>query len=997
MAVKHVEIKKFLGLFQQQNSFSTPDGALEDADNVVITKDDRIIKRRGMYEWYSAGADVLNNVYNYQDKIIAVFSDKVKHFSEIGTYPNRTGSGTNNTGTVNVASPRLSRFAESNNNLYFTTDDGPLKLTAFDSSVRDSGAYTGLDMAASLLPSNGAIQSNTQVAWRAVFGYRDDNSNLILGSPSDSVTLINSKVVGASWTRVSNVVTVTSNGHNLIAGMIITVSASTGTHIVLPGSYTIASAPTLNTFTISSVDTDDVSHTLDFEATRTARLEFSVPSEITSINSSYFYQIYRTSQSLSDSATPTPDFRLVDEQRLTATEITAGIVYYEDDTPNILLGAELYTNPNSREGELQSNFRPPLCSDLGIFKNHVIYSNCTTRHLLDISVIDTAAISFGDSIVIKIDATTRTYVARGGVANNTVSAESVSGTSTITITYTAHGLTSGDKVYIAEVTGTLPAAIYTVTVTGANTFTVTSAGNTASKLIFSGIENAAGNNIFFVDHSTGSVAVALRNTAQGIARAINRDPDSLIYANYASGINEVPGKIRLMAKDFGGAINVRASNATCGGGFSPVLPDSFSTGAQVFSKNEKQQNTFYSSKLGEPEAVPVVNNFPVGARNRSILRTLILRDSIIHLTQGGVYKTVGDGPANFTTTILDATVICAAPNSAVILNNNVVFLSNQGVCLVTENSVEIISRRIEDLIQPILTSDYLTDQTFGIAYESDRQYLMSTIRPNGTLASVCYSFNILNQTWTSRDTIFRGGIVGPNDTLYMVSNTNKIAKERKTNTKIDFSDQNHAITVVSVAANQLSAVVSITTGIPEKGDVIVKNNIFSRVNSSTIVSGTQYSLTFTKATNIQVGDPTLYLYDLIESRIQFAPFHGGMMGRAKQFTQMQIHLRHPGIYRLNISYSGYTYGGSDETEWVAQNVSGGWGLEAWGFFGWGQAEAVDLTFGTDPAPVIRTYISRFQQRNTFIQPVLVHRESGEQMDIQAVAFSVRPYMERVTK
>jgi hypothetical protein len=996
MAVKHVEIKKFLGLFQQQNSFSTPDGALEDADNVVITKDDRIIKRRGMYEWYYGGTDTLNNIYNYQQKIIAVFSDKVKHFSETGDYPNRTGNPVVNTGPVTISSPRLTRFVESNNNLYFTTDDGPLKLTAYDSAVRDSGAYTGLDMTASFLPSNGAIKSNTQVAWRAVFGYRDANSNLILGSPSDSVTLINSKVVGASWTRTANVVTVTSNNHNLVASMIITVSASTGTKIVQPGSYTIISA-TLNTFTIASVDSNDGPHTLDFETTRTARLEFSVPSEITSTAASYFYQIYRTSQSLSDSATPTPDYKLVDEQLLTAGEISSGIVYYEDDTDDILLGAELYTNPNSREGELQSNFRPPLCNDLGIFKNHVIYSNCTTRHLLDFSVVDTAAISSGDSIDIKIDSTTRTYVARSGVANNTVSAESVSGTGTITVTYTAHGLISNDKVYIAEVTGTLPSGIYTATVTGANTFTVTSAGNSATKLVFSVIENAAGNNIFYVDKTLGSVAVSLRNTAQGIARAINRDPDSLVYANYASGINEVPGKIRLMAKDFGDAIYLRASNATCGGGFSPVLPDSFSTGPQVFSKNEKQQNTFYSSKLGEPEAVPVVNSFPVGARNKAILRTLILRDSIIHLTEGGVYKTVGDGPSNFTTTILDTTVICAAPNSAVILNNNVVFLSNQGVCLVTENSVEIISRRIEDLIQPILTSEFLTSQTYGIAYESDRQYLMSTIKPNGTVASVCYSFNILNQTWTSRDTIFKGGIVGPNDTLYMVSNTNRIAKERKTNTKIDFSDQNHALTVISVAPNQLSAVISITTGIPEKGDVIVKDNIFSRVNTSTTISGTQYRLTFTKATNIKVGDPTLYLYDLIESRIQFAPFHGGMMGRAKQFTQMQIHLRHPGIYRLNISYSGYTYGGSDETEWVAQNVSGGWGLEAWGFFGWGQAEAVDLTFGTDPAPVIRTYISRFQQRNTFIQPVLVHRESGEQMDIQAVAFSVRPYMERVTK
>ena len=994
MPNKFVEIKKFLGIFLQTNSFSTPDGALEKADNVVITKDDRIIKRRGSYQWNDSGADTLNSIATYENTIIGVYSDKVKNFAETGTAPNKVGTPTTNSGQpVVVSGGRISRFVESNNNLYFTTNNGPLKLTSASSAIVDSGAYTGLDMGGAFLAANGAIFGNSQTAWRVVFGYRDANSNLILGSPSDSVTLVNSKALAASWARVANLVTVTSPGHNFSIGMQVVITLSTGSPAVGLGTF-IVTGTSSSTFSFSETAAN-ASGTLDYTTTRTARLEFSIPSEITSTSNGYFYQLYRTSQSISDSSTPQPDFKLVDEQVLSSDEITAGVVFYDDDTDDILLGAELYTNPNSREGELQSNFRPPLCEDMGIFKNHIIYSNATTRHILSLAVIDSSAMVIGDYVEIKVDATTRRYVAHTGLANSTVTAQSVAGAGTITVTYTAHGLLNGYTIYVSRVVGTLPVGFYTLSGVTANTFDITSVGNAATDLDFQGDTDGT-YSIFSLDIASSSIGVRLRSTAQGLVKSVNRDMSSLVYASYASGLTEVPGKIRFLAKDFTGAIYVRANTTTAGEGFSPVLPGSFASGNQVFSKNERQPNTFYCSKIGEPEAVPIVNNFPVGARNREILRTLILRDSIIHLTEGGVFKTVGDGPANFTTTALDTTIVIAAASSAAIINNNVVFLSNQGVCLVTENSVEIVSRRIEDVIQPILASNVVASETFGVTYESERLYLLSTIAPNDSAASVVYCFNVLNQTWTTRDTVFRGGVVGPNDSLYLVSNTNKIAKERKTNTKLDFSDQNHQITVVSVSFDKLSAVISIPTAVPEKGDVIVKNNIFSRINSVSLVAGTQYNVIFQKATNLLSMD-IVFLYDLIESRVEMAPFHGGEVGRSKQFTQMQIHLRNPGISRLTISYSGYTFGGSDEIEWVAQTASGGWGQESWGFFGWGQADAIDLTFGTEPAPVIRTYISRFQQRSTFLQPVLVHRESGESIDIQAMAFVVRPYMERVSK
>jgi hypothetical protein len=56
----------------------------------------------------------------------------------------------------------------------------------------------------------------------------------------------------------------------------------------------------------------------------------------------------------------------------------------------------------------------------------------------------------------------------------------IPGSTTCTVTITNHGLTTGDRVYLDFTTGTATDNIYAVTVTGDNTFTVTTASLTTS-------------------------------------------------------------------------------------------------------------------------------------------------------------------------------------------------------------------------------------------------------------------------------------------------------------------------------------------------------------------------------------------------------------------------------------------------------------------------------------------------------------------------------------
>lgn len=987
MPVSFPEIRKFSGLYLQRNSFNVPDGALEQADNIIISKDDKISKRRGMYQYHAPVAQC-RTLVNYQSKMVAINSTSVGYYTDTGSSPNETGTFTA-AGGLTVAVTDHSKTIEANNNLYFTTDDGVRKLEAYDSDVYGVGIPPGLDLRGKFLKANGIFTYNSQVAYRIIFGRKDSNDNLLLGSPSDILLLANNTAVGKAYTSVGAVVTVTSTAHALANGMAVVVSDASDAALNGTWTITVLTADTYQ-FTAGGAPSP-ATGTLSYGTTRTPRLEFSIPEEIDSSSIGYFFQVYRTSQSNSGSAIPTPDFKLIDERKITATEITNNIAYYEDVIPDILLGAELYTNPNSREGELQANERPPFATDLEFYKGHAIYSGVTTRKYFEFDVVDASKLASGAYVEIKIGAVTRRYVSRSGVGNTTTTATSISGTGTVTITYANHGLLTGDTVYLSRITGTIPEGEYTVSNALTNTFDITSASNTATDLDFAGVKNASNYYIFSVD-TTSNASIQLRDTARGLVRAINKDPSSLVYASYISLINDIPGKMRIRAKGFTGQIQLASQNSTVGLGFSPTLTTTFTDNV---SANDDNPHHFYMSKIQEFEAVPIVNFFPVGAKNKAIVRIKALRDSTIILKEDGVFRAIGDNVYSMVITPLDTTVWCIAEDSVRVINNQVVFLSNQGICLVTESAVQIISREIEDVIQPILGKSTLAANTHSVAYESERIYLLNTLKPTSTSETVVYVYNILNQTWTNWDSTFVNGFVDNSDKLHLITGGNKILRERKLQTRVDYCGQNYAITVNSVTGNNLSANITVSGGYtPIAGDVIVKNDVFSRVISVSVSGGT-YNVGFLRRTNL-IGGDTLNIYSKYDAVIKLAPFHAGEVGRSKQFSQLQIHCRNYAISALDISFSGYAFGGSQNVEWISSDTGDGWGNEPWGFFGWGQAEAVNLAIYTKPAPVIRVYVPIYQQRNTFLQPIIYHKQAGESLEIQAMAFTVRGYQERVS-
>jgi hypothetical protein len=843
-----------------------------------------------------------------------------------------------------------------------------------------------------------------------VFGRRDANDNLILGAPSDIAVLSNPQSLEQAYTQANSgagpyttTITVTTTGHGLVTGNYIVAANATGslgTQIEGVFQVTVLSS-TQFTYTVTTANIVGAGN-LDWARAESVRLEFSIPSECESTAQGWFYQIYRSGQQDVDVGIFS-DFKLIEEKTLSSAELTARVAFYIDDVDDILLGSELYTNENTREGELQANFRPPLCDDLALYKNHAIYGRATTRQLVAFDLVDPTKLANGDYILVTSDVTVKRYVARTGVGNSTVIGTG-SSSSGLLVTYTSHGLSNGDTVYVSLVVGAgLAVGTYYVVSAAANTFklSLTSGGaaiayTAETQIYFEGVTN--GTYPIFQLSQSSSASVRLRDTASGLIRAINRDSTSLVYGQYISGPQDVPGKMRLQAKGFIATVYVTANTTTAGTAFSPELTTSTGDTNAVKSTNDVLKHCFFSAKQGEPEAVPLVNFFAVGAKNKAILRVVALRDSLIIIKEDGIFRVTGDTVTNFVVTPLDTTVFCVAPDSVDIINNQVPLLSNQGVCLVTESSVAIISRKIESAIQPILGQADLAAQTTGVAYESERLYLLTTTEANTTTASITWAYNTLTDEWSSWDTLMLAAALGPADKLYYVSPDNRIYRERKQQTKLDFCGQNYDITVTSVSSDKTTAVIVMPALVtPEVGDVIVKGTNINRIKISPVnVGGTSYLVTFYRQSNLEAAD-TPILYARFESQVKFAPFHAGLVGRAKHFAQFQAHTRGDEITRADVFFTGDSYNGSESVTWYSQITRQGWGFFPWGFEPFGQPEGINLAIKSAPGPILRVYVPRFQARNSFIQAFIVHNDAAEQLELQAVSWSVRSYGERVSK
>jgi hypothetical protein len=860
---------KAAGIHTNNSPFAnSPDGSMSEAVNVVIDRSEIIEPRRGFYQYNQAVFDATaKQLINYKDRILAHVGEALKYdYDGQGMFLDFTGDDVNEAETG-----RRIRSIESNGNLYFTSDGGIKKLAAssssdfYDIEIENAGGIKAIDLEGETdYSSLGFLEPNSKVAYRLVFCKNDINDNLIQGSPSSRVIVYN--ITETQSCKVSL------------------------------------------TFTLPDTITEDYYYQIYRTglSTETYGTEPTDPGD----------EMYLV---LEDDITSAD---------IVAGSITVSDITSDDFRRS---GALLYTNPVSGEGITQANEPPPFAKDICLYKGFTFLANTRTVQRLNLAFLTVSGLTSNVSTVSILDGTTtETYTFRGTKETFTinysgsVAADFIAAAAAPGKYFKLHSAMDERKYYVwfydavnqqtdpavagyigikvtvaaADTTDVKMTAAATainnftddfnVSInTGTDVLTVACANNgdvsavastnTITGLVWSqdGLgtgQDAATDKVFLprIPSSTENgptTAQQLEQVAKSFVSVLNAS-SSIVSAYYMSGFDDVPGQILLEQRaTTGPAFYI---NASTGSIFNPTVP---LAGSTVISSNEIRPNRIYYSKYQQPDAYPLVNFIDIGPKDREIKRIIPLRDALFVLKEDGIYKITGDtavsGSSNFSVSEFDFSAQVLASDTAVVLNNTIYALSTQGVITITDTGVSVISRPIENQILKIIRegSNYKT-ASFGVAYESDRAYILYTIDPSDSsseVATQAFRYNTFTNTWTKLDQSKTCGLVNfADDKLYLgASDINAIEIERKDLSRIDYADREHEIQIQTDGVDSTENTIQVSSvSDAEIGDVLFQrqyltgsqfNRLLTRLDTDPLLPSGDYmtDLEFTAGKNIR--------------------------------------------------------------------------------------------------------------------------------------------------
>ncbi len=685
-------------------------------------------------------------------------------------------------------------------------------------------------------------------------------------------------------------------------------------------------------------------------------------------------QVYRTAQFSGVSTDGSGDeMGLVYQYQLIAADISAGYITFTDSITDALRGASLYTNP-SEQGILQANDRPPLAKDMTLYKTFMLYANTKTKHRLNVTLVGATALGYAttgdrhtnttlDNVANVTNVKVGWKVEGTGVQAGTTVSVIVGSTLTLSLATTSSA-NGGTYNFYTNQTISLAGTVYNF----GSTEIITGAGSPQVKVSI-----------------TGVAAADIDLTARSFEYVVNRnDTNTLIYGYYISGASETPGKLLFEERGLGAsAFTILSSNTVIQPMFFPYPPVT-TPNTQSTSTQDVRLNAVYVAKSQQNEHVPATNYLPVGPSNKEILRIVSLKDSAIVIKEEGAYRITGDTFSNMVVTPIDLTVFCKAADSVAALANQVFMLSNQGVVLISESGVQVISRDIEPSLLPIIASSVIGTTSFGVAYESERSYFLSTLSNNtDTAATQTLVYNIFTKTWVRHTYAFVAGIVDPyTDKIYFARASNlAVFAERKTFDNTDFADPESSITITALTSPN---VVSFTIGgaTPAVGWIISQNGTDIAISELTVLSGS-YTATLDEDYPAAWTTGAATIYPGVSMDIEFHSWVGPTRAatlkqvRAVGFLTDDI----PGNNSVSSFNASFRTNFDPEAELVPIAQPGqGWG-GAWGSSPWG---------GSGDPNGYPTYVPRNKQYCTRMNVGVTHTVARERMVITGISYSYQP-------
>lgn len=878
------------GLYTFGNELSQPEGSAKVVDNINIDEPSVMTPRRGFKDIGAAlntSTDRVRQMMVYKDSVFRHYNDVIE-FLRDGTYYAFDGSYSSLDPDIRI------KYQEANGNLYFTTSTGVKKISALNNSefsteadyITDAGVPQALEITGNVVYSTtGFLPPESKVAYKVLFGKRDRNNNLLLGTPSSRYVIAN----------------ISTEEDGLSANVQV--------------SFTVPSG---------------VDNTYFYQLYRTSFISATDGLTINDID-------------------PGEEHNLVHEEAVTVaagSKITVTDITPETFRN---AGLPLYNNPISGQGILQSNDIPPIAKDIENYKGVTFYSNTSTFHQQTLTIVSVDDISTDDSkFIITNEDVVREYTFQGaptvytidcGTKENTIihdgmnnakmymfsasntnkyvfyfddgTAVAPTDTDAVIVKVDISALAGSDNVNEAFAIAINQFADFNVT-TGVSDVVVTTNENGEADatdtptsapatdlgtgwgiaLTQAGEGEDAANGIILLSGSD-SVALRIERTARSLVNVINTDILSPVNAYYLSGQIDLPGKILFKARSLENKTFYAVVKDIDSTDFNPEIPsisdDSFSaitidgtktrltlvdhdftddeevfincpnntpailgvfnvtvvdndnieidfatssadaTNSYYFFPYEKSDNLsfpnrIYYSKINQPEAVPIVNYIDIGTKDEPIERILSLRDYLFALKTDGIFMISGDNGLYSVRQLDTEKITC--PDSAVVLNNQIFMLSRSGVISINENTPSIISRMIENKFQSISKSgNNIRSTGFGISYEDDRAYLLWLPSDNEDVVNTqCFRYNILERNWTRWTKTATAGVILDTDSslLYIADGDRAMTMvERKNLDRTDHADRDFVISMAAGGFENGKYSVTDTTDL-EVGDVITQ-------------------------------------------------------------------------------------------------------------------------------------------------------------------------------
>jgi len=489
----------------------------------------------------------------------------------------------------------------------------------------------------------------------------------------------------------------------------------------------------------------------------------------------------------------------------------------------------------------------------------------------------------------------------------------------------------------------------------------------------------------FLLATSGTPSENLRDTMLSLCECITRQPSGAYYADYISGPSDAPGIIRVFARDLGtAAFHATANDGFTGQRFVPVVPASGTTFA---SMNDAQVNALYHSRFEIPDAWPLANIDLIGSDESEILRLLTTRDSLFILKKEGVYRLSGDSEQSFDIDLQDPSVRLLAPDTAVVLDNAVFALTNQGVVRLNESGTSIVSWPIQNIIQQVMELSGFKTKCHAVANESEHSYILFVPEVDGdSTATVAYVYNYLTNAWTGpwQKECKASHVLFGDNLLYLADATGAdiVLQERKSLDETDYSDEDTTVDAVDFTDHTVdsdgNSVLTLNYSYPgmtmRPGFLVTQGLTKAKVDAVSFDSGSTWELTldgdYDHAGRIVVAeDVTLSLP--IQSRVEWLPKDAGSAATMKHFGRAQVYLESDRSQNSQLGFS------SDENPTEEQ------------------VGVITVADGSKSTP-LSTHVPRQHQRCRTLSVSFENNYAGEHFHILSVSVSARAYGDRTS-